>query len=151
MATLTSIVVKPADLPSRPADRYQRVPVTEAVLVAGSGLDGDRKAAGGDRQINLMSAEDLAHLASSGFRTGPGEMGEQLIVAGVDVAALRPGDRLQIGPSACLEVVKPRTGCQRFVEIQGKPVAASSGRLGVMMRVVAGGAIRVGDTVFPAL
>jgi MOSC domain-containing protein YiiM len=147
MATLVSIVVKPADLPPRPAGRYQRVPVGEATLVAGAGLDGDRKAAGGDRQVNLMAAEDLERLADDGFRTGPGEMGEQLVVRGVAVAALRPGDRLLVGASACLEAVKPRTGCQRLAEVQAKPVAAASGRLGVMMRVVAGGVIRVGDEV----
>jgi MOSC domain-containing protein YiiM len=147
LGRVVSIVFKPTHLPSRPADHYTREPLTECNLVAGYGIEGDRKGGKADRDINLMSAEDLASLAEAGFHTGPGQMGEQIVVAEVEVQRLRPGDRLLLGSGACLEVVKPRTGCQRLKEIQGLPLTASSGGLGVMMRVVAGGVVRVGDAV----
>jgi len=147
VSRVVSIVYKPAHLPSKPAAHYTREPLAEATLVAGHGIEGDCKGGRVDRHINLMAAEALAHLAEVGFQTAPGQMGEQIVVAGVAVERLRPGDRLLVGSETCLEVVNPRAGCQRFKEIQGQPLTASSGRLGVMMRVVTGGTIRVGDSV----
>jgi MOSC domain-containing protein YiiM len=74
-------------------------------------------------------------------------MGEQIVIRGLDVARLAEGDRLQIGEHACVEIVSHRTGCTHFEHIQGKSRQLAAGRLGVMARVVAGGAIRAGDTV----
>jgi MOSC domain-containing protein YiiM len=138
---------KPADLPPKPPKHYTREPLAECRLIAGHGIEGDCKAGRADRHINLMSTDTLARLAEAGFHSGPGQMGEQIIVSGVEVEALRPGDRLYLGDDACLEVVKPRTGCQRFLEIQGQPVPAASGGLGVMMRVLSSGTIHVGDAI----
>src|SRR5438067_1179186 len=129
----------------RPEDRYARVPIESTELVAGRGIDGDRKGRFEARQINLMSVETLEVLSREGFKTGPGEMGEQIVVRGLDVDRLKPGDRVKLGESSVLEVDKARTGCDRFERIQGQPKSRVAGRLGQMMRVVAGGAIRVGD------
>jgi MOSC domain-containing protein YiiM len=142
-----SIVYKPAHLPSRPADRYTREPLTECNLVAGHGIEGDCKGGRADRHINLMSAEALARLAEAGFQTEPGQMGEQIIVAGVELGRVHAGDHILLGLDACLEVVKPRTGCQRLRDIQAQPLTASSGQLGLMLRVVVGGIVLVGDPV----
>src|SRR5438874_665272 len=109
-ASVVSIVYKPEHLPSRPPGHYTREPLAEAELVAGRGIRGDRKAGTGERHINLMAAETLEQLATEGFKTGPGEMGEQIVVRGLDLAALKPGDRVRLGAEVVLEVVKPRTG-----------------------------------------
>jgi len=147
MAVVVSLVCKPAHLPSRPPERYTREPLTEATLLAGHGIAGDRKGGKGDRHINLMAAETLEQMRAEGFRTGPGEMGEQVVVSGLDLAALKPGERLRLGGNAVLCVVKPRTGCQRFREVQGQPLTGTTGRLGLMLTVEAGGVVRVGDPV----
>ncbi len=147
MSRVVHIFYKPAHLPSRPAGRYTREPLAEARLVADHGIEGDRKAGTPDRHVNLMAAETLASLAEAGLHTEAGQLGEQVVVAGVEVDRLRPGDRLFLGADACLEVVRPRTGCSRLQEVQGKPLTATSGRLGVMTRVLAGGLVRIGDPV----
>jgi MOSC domain-containing protein YiiM len=144
---VVSIVYKPDHLPSRPSGRYTREPLTEATLVAGHGIEGDQKGGKADRHINLMATETLTRLAEAGFHTEPGGMGEQIVTAGLEVERLKPGDRLLLGADACLEVLKARTGCQRFMEVQGRPLTASSGQLGVLLRVLTGGLIRVGDPV----
>ena len=56
------------------------------------------------------------------------------------------GTRLRIG-DAIVEITLPRTGCARFEAIQGHPKASVRGRLGVLVRVVCGGEVRVGDGV----
>ena len=131
----------------RPEDRYARTPIDSVTLVAGKGIDGDRKGKFKDREINLMAVESQRDLARAGFKASPGELGEQIAVEGIDIDSLKPGDRIQLGKSAILEVDKPRTGCDRFEHIQGRKKSEARGRLGQMMRVVESGEIRVGDVV----
>lgn len=149
MAELISIVYQPLDREyagPRDAD-YIRVPLEAAELVAGHGLRGDRKAGhNANRQVNILSAEWLAQAAEQGYRTSPGQFGEQLIFAGLDAAALPSGTRLRLGDAAVLEIVKGRTGCERLEAAQGKSIAGL-GPIGALARVIEGGAIRVGDSV----
>jgi MOSC domain-containing protein YiiM len=118
-------------------------------LIAGYGIEGDRKGGHPDRNLNLMAQETLNSLASEGFIAGPGQMGEQLIVDGLvqDLNTLPAGTQLQIGTQAVIELVKPRTGCERFEAIQGQSPSKVQARMGVMARVLTGGAIQVGDGV----
>ena len=130
----------------RPDDRYARTQIDAATLRVGRGIAGDRKGAKyPDRQINLMASETVAQLAAEGFKASPGELGEQIVVEGVDVDSLKPGDRVRLGTTAIVEVDKARTGCDRFEHIQGQKKSQVRGRLGQMMRVVADGSIRIGD------
>jgi MOSC domain-containing protein YiiM len=81
------------------------------------GLVGDRQ---GDRKhhgrpfqaLCLWSDDARRELAGAGHRVAPGSVGENLTVAGVDWASLRPGTRLQVG-SALMEVSFPATPCQK--------------------------------------
>jgi MOSC domain-containing protein YiiM len=72
-------------------------------------------------------------------------MGEWLMIAGFDPAALAPGSQLRLGATAMIEVKLPRTDCDRFDHIQRATRQSVAGRLGVVARVVAGGEIAVGD------
>lgn len=140
-----SLVYTPKDVAVRkPDDHFARVPVERAELTERKGIAGDAKNSTGDRQLNVMLAEVMAELAAEGFKAGPGELGEQVVLSGIDRAAMTAGARVRVG-GAVIEVVMPRTGCARFEMIQGKPRAAAAGRLGVMARVVEGGPVAVGD------
>jgi MOSC domain-containing protein YiiM len=147
VAQIVSIAYTPRDVERRPTDRYARVPVERATLVEQKGIQGDVKGSGGARQLNVLRAETLAELAAEGRKTGPGEMGEQLVIAGLDPSAFVEGTRLQLGDSAVIEVGIPRTGCSRFEYIQGTAKQSVAGRLGVLARVVAGGEVSVGEGV----
>ena len=147
MAHVVSIVYTPRDVEvRRPQDRYARVAADRVRLVEFQGIEGDAKGTSTDRQINVMHAEMLEQLGAEGFQVAPGEMGEQIVVAGLDPAALTEGTRLQLG-SAVIEVGIPRTGCARFEAIQGKPRQSAKGRLGFLATVVTGGEVAVGDAV----
>lgn len=145
MSKLVSIVYKPEGEPAK-EDGYIRVPLQKALLVAGHGIEGDAKG-GGNRHLNIMSAPIMDGLAEQGFQTSPGQMGEQLIFSGLDINALAPGTRLQIGTQAQVELTEPRTGCAKFERHQGKLRQEASGRMGMMARVLAGGQIAIGDSV----
>ena len=146
MSELVSIVYKPKDA-NASSEGYARVPSQQAQLIAGHGIEGDAKGGHPGRHLNIMAAETLRTLARDGFHTAPGQLGEQLVIAGLAVDSLPVGARLQIGESACVEVVEPRTGCGRFEQYQGKLRQEAAGRLGVMAQVLVGGLIRVGDPV----
>ena len=147
MPRVAAISYSPKSDEPRPEDHYHRLSCASAVLVADHGIEGDRKGAGGKRQLNVMSAEMLVVLRDEGFKTDPGEMGEQIVLEGIDIDRLADGTRLRIGDSAVIEVGFPRTGCSRFERIQGKFKGLVRGRLGMMVRVVHGGQIAVGDPV----
>ena len=74
-------------------------------------------------------------------------MGEQIIISGLNINDLEAGSRLQIGEQAVVELVTPRTGCDRFEAIQGLPPASAAGRLGMMCRVTQSGPIQIGDSI----
>ena len=128
MAHIFSITYQPVDQPYE-GERFSafiRVPVEEARLIAGHGIEGDAKAGRNPRrQLNLLSYEWLEALRQQGYQTEPGAFGEQMIVRGLDVLALQPGERLQLGGEACIEITKPRTGCTRL-EVRPKTAAAAS-------------------------
>lgn len=146
MAAIYSLVYRPSD--EHPSDHYARTALYSARLIAGYGIEGDLDGGGHpDRNLNIMSFETLASLNRDGFMTQPGEMGEQISVSGLIVDKLPAGTRLRMGENAVIEIVKPRTGCDRFEAIQGKLRTDAAGRMGVMARVITGGDVRAGDPV----
>jgi MOSC domain-containing protein YiiM len=144
MSHIVSIVYRPEHLEARPADHFTRVPLERAQLIEQYGIEGDLKGGHPERNLNVMAAEMLAELHAEGYQTGPGQMGEQIVVSGVALERLQPGDKLHLG-TACIEMTRPRTGCDRFEAIQHLPRA--SGRMGILARVLVGGRIEVGDAV----
>jgi MOSC domain-containing protein YiiM len=147
MAHIASIAFSSPGDNQRPEDHYHRVAVQSVTLVAGLGIESDRKGKGGDRQISIMSSATLAQLAAEGFKTAPGQMGEQVVLDGIDIDALPAKTRLRLGASAVVELVLPRTGCDRFERIQGKHKKLARGRLGMIARVIGSGPVAVGDPV----
>lgn len=143
---VVSIVYTPSGSKRQPQGHYTRIPIDRAKLIEFRGIDGDLKGGTGNRQLNIMLAETLMELRVEGFKTAPGELGEQIVIAGISMESLIPGVKVRLG-KAVIEVTIPRTGCARFEAIQGKSKESVKGRLGVLARVVIGGEIAVGDGV----
>ena len=146
MSKLVSIVYRPRDA-TNSSECYVRVPLQEAMLTAEFGIEGDAKGGGSERNLNIMSESVMNQLASEGFDTAPGKMGEQLIVDIDDINSLPEGARLKIGGSAIVQLTIPRTGCGKFEKSLGKPREDAAGRLGMMARVEVGGPITLGDVI----
>jgi MOSC domain-containing protein YiiM len=148
MAVITSIVYQPLD--RNYTDRlgnYIRESADAVNLVVDVGIEGDQKGSHHpERNLNILSQEWLAEKSGEGYRTAPGEFGEQMIVSGLAVETLQKGVQLQLGAEAVVEVTKPRTGCDRLVAAQGKSIAGI-GAIGILAKVVKSGAVRVGDVV----
>jgi sulfite oxidase len=129
-------------------------PVPELVVTP-DGVQGDfnrwrtEKAAGDpDQAVLLLSEETLADLRAEGWPVRPGDIGENLTVAGLPADALRPGVRVQVG-EVVLEVSKACDPCTilhtlPYVGLERGPafLRAMAGRRGWFARVLQGGTIR---------
>ncbi len=144
-ARIISICYRPHLVELRPLDRFARISVARGRLVENHGIEGDTKGTSKARQLNVMSAEMVERLRHEGFRTAPGELGEQLVIAGLEQVIWSPGVQIRLGSSAVIEIGNPRTPCSRFAHVQGKSIKEAWGRIGVMARVICGGEVAVGD------
>ncbi len=129
-------------------------PVPE-LFVTPNGILGDfnrwraEKAAGDpDQAVLLLSEETLADLRAEGWPVQPGDMGENLTVAGLPADALRPGVRVHVG-EVVLEVSKACDPCTilhtlPYVGLERGPafLRTMAGRRGWFARVLQGGTIR---------
>jgi MOSC domain-containing protein YiiM len=101
-----------------------------------------------DQAVLLLSDEGLSALRAEGWPVQPGELGENLTVAGLPPDALRPGVRVRLG-EVMLEVSKICDPCTilytlPYVGVERGPafLRALAGRRGWYARVLRGGTIR---------
>src|SRR5215212_8276446 len=140
-------------------------------LVAGLGVDGDAHMgekvkhryhvsrnpdAPNLRQVHLMHEELFDELRAGGFGLRPGVIGENVTTRGIDLLALPRGTRLQLGPAAVIEVTGLRNPCRQIEAFQPGLLKALIDRdaeggavrkSGVMAIVIAGGDVKIGDTI----
>jgi MOSC domain-containing protein YiiM len=149
MAIIRSIVYQPIDKTyDERLDYFMRVPVDEVNLIANHGIEGDAKAGHNpDRHLSLLSSEWLEEMKEKGFKTNPGDFGEQIVIQGVPLEDLYPEDRLLIGAGALVEITKVRTGCDRLQLVQGEIDEITIATIGMMAKVLNTGTIKVGDPV----
>src|SRR4051812_37622460 len=131
-------------------------PVAQPVAARGVNLEGDDQAdrtvhGGPDKAVYAYASEDTAWWeAQLGRALGPGAFGENLTVAGLDLAAMEVGQRWRIG-SAELEVSQPRLPCFKLGLRFGDPRMlkrfAKAGRTGTYLRIVEEGVLQAGDAI----
>lgn len=121
-------------------------PVDVGHLMADYGLEGDRHADGGPRQLSLLDAAVLEALRAGGAAVEPGALGENLLVDGVALDELRPGELLRIG-TAIVEITQARPVCRSVREVDPRALTTLADRPGKMARVVLAGEVRPNDPV----
>jgi hypothetical protein len=106
------------------------------------------------RQALLVDAAVFAELAKRDIHIGPGMMGENITIEGIDVMQLVEGTHLAIG-SAVVEVVERRNPCLQLNGIDPRLLKAvvkkQPGQMifkaGMMTRILQSGWVRAGDLV----
>lgn len=133
--------------------------LSEARLIAGEGIEGDRYLngtgtysvrPGPDRQVTLIESETLARVAADcGHEIGVDEHRRNLTVTGVPLPHLI-GMRFRVG--ACLlEGVRQNQPCKYLNLMLKRDVyMALWNRSGLNCRIIEGGTIRPGDRVVAA-
>lgn len=134
-----------------------KLPVPKARITT-EGVEGDRHRntllhGGPDRAVCLFSLEVIKALQAEGHPIEPGSSGENLTVADLEWATLKPGDRLSIGKKVRLEIMSYTAPCrQNTCWFHDGNVARISqdhhpGWSRLYAKVVTEGLVRVGDLV----
>jgi MOSC domain-containing protein YiiM len=108
------------------------------------------------RQVHLIHRELHEELRGQGYEVAPGEMGENVTTAGVELLALPVGTRLRLGAEAVVEVTGLRNPCKQLDGLAPGLMEATLARdadgelvrkAGVMGVVLEGGEVRPGDPI----
>jgi MOSC domain-containing protein YiiM len=108
------------------------------------------------RQVHLIHAELFDELRAKDFEVKPGELGENVTTAGIDLLALPGSTRLHLGATAVVEITGLRNPCVLIDRFQKGLMAAmldkdTDGNLvrksGIMSIVIADGDVRPGDAI----
>ncbi len=128
-------------------ERLAPVEAVERALAIDGGFVGDHYA-GGKREVTLIQAEHLATVAAllGRDRVDPALVRRNVVVAGLNLLALKDR-RFRVG-EAVLQYAAPCHPCSRMEDALGTGgYNAMRGHGGIAARVIAPGAIRVGDAV----
>lgn len=128
------------------------VPVSEATVRTGTGLDGDHHSPSGrgKRHVTFIQWEHLAVIASLLGRpnVGPELLRRNIAVRGINLLALKD-QQFQVGETL-LEYTGQCHPCSRMEETFGPGgYNAVRGHGGITARVIEGGLVRVGAEVRP--
>jgi MOSC domain-containing protein YiiM len=151
---------------------FSKAPVDRVDLVAGVGVAGDahagplvqhRSRVAADptqpnlRQVHLIAGELFDLLAAAGHEVAPGDLGENVTTAGLDLHALAVGSVLRLGGDAlvavtglrnpCAQIEAFQTGLLRQVVHRDDDTGVLVRRAGIMGVVVLGGTVDVGDPI----
>jgi len=120
-------------------------PVESAAFRAGHGIEGDAHAGPWHRQVSLLAAEDIAALRTKLPDLAPGDFAENVVVSGLDLAAMGLGTRLWLGKDVVLSITQIGKACHapcRIAQLTGDCLMP---RAGLFARVETGGTVRPGD------
>ncbi len=118
-------------------------PVQKATVLSGLGLEGDRSAYEGSvRQVLFIDKETLDE-----FGLAPGQVKENITVAGLDLSQTKKGQVFSIGDEVTMEIVGGCEPCGKMDAIQPGLMDKIDGRRGMLATVICGGHIKVGDSV----
>jgi len=145
-ATIAAVCLGEGGIPKRMVD---------SATVIESGLVGDRHRyhlhGGLNRALCLLSEETYERLRDDDVSCDtPGTFGENILTRGLDEAALRPGDRLRLGPEVIIEIYDVREACATLKSVDRRLPDLMLGRSGWVASVVQGGALRPGMTIVKA-
>lgn len=113
-------------------------------LIEDFGLKGDAHAGKWHRQVSLLSREKIDQFRALGVPVKDGDFGENLIVSGIDLAALPVGTRLRTREVE-LEVTQIGKECHNDCAIKKAVGTCIMPTEGIFARVIKGGTIAAGD------
>jgi MOSC domain-containing protein YiiM len=120
----------------------------QVTLKADYGIEKDAHAGDWHRQVSLLAGESIDHVKESMPSLKNGAFAENIITRGIDLAALKIGDRLHIGNDAVIEVTQIGKECHN----NGCAIKKLTGdcimpREGIFAKVLHGGDVKAGDAV----
>ena len=120
--------------------------IKHGFLIENHGLEGDAHAGTGHRQVSLLSADRVDEFRVRNKDIYNGIFGENLLIRGIDCAALSIGAVLRIG-KAKLEVTQIGKKCHSHCAIFDEVGDCIMPRHGLFTKVIRGGEVHCGDAI----
>lgn len=151
--------------------RFSKPAVSSIRLLAGIGIEGDSHAGATVQhryekkrnpsapnlcQVHFIAAELFDDLVTDGYTVRPGELGENVTTAGIDLMTLPLRTRLHLGAEAVVSITGMRSPCSLINGYQTglmKQLISTDAtgtvqrRGGIMGVVVTGGVVNPGDSI----
>lgn len=120
--------------------------VGEAMVRVNWGIEGDAHAGEWHRQVSLLAIESIDKMRAKGLDVGPGDFAENVTTEGLDLVSLPVGTRLRMGETLA-EVTQIGKVCHDRCAIYEQAGDCVMPREGIFVRILEGGALRVGDAI----
>jgi len=151
--------------------RFSKNPCEQITLLEGIGVQGDAHAGvtvqhlfgrakdptqPNLRQVHLLPREFFDDARENGYELEPGDLGENVLTEGLDLAGLSRDTLLHIGPEAVIRITGLRNPCVRIDKFRAGLLKVALGRdeddqvvrkAGIMGVVTTGGTIQPGDAI----
>ena len=118
--------------------------VSSARFIKGFGIEGDAHAGKWHRQVSLLSYDRVKEFNQRGAGVEDGAFGENLVVEGLDFAALPVGTMLCCGPVE-LKITQIGKECHSHCAIYQRMGECIMPTQGVFAEVINGGELRPGE------
>ncbi|PLX48955.1 MAG: MOSC domain-containing protein [Desulfobulbaceae bacterium] len=143
MATVEAICISPKKGIVKKA-------VSRATFEKDFGIADDAHAGKWHRQVSLLAAESIDVVKEKLPTLKDGAFAENIITRGLDIAAIKVGDRLKIGEEIVLEITQIGKKCHN----DGCAIKRATGdcimpKEGLFAKVVTGGTATAGDPITP--
>lgn len=121
--------------------------VTEAVVIAGYGIENDGHGGDWGRQVTCLSWESVQRVnREMNINMEPGQYAENLLIEGIDLAKVGVGGKLRIGRDVVLEVTQ--VGKEDSTSVVTRTFGVSLlPQEGLFCQVISGGKMRKNDVV----
>jgi len=145
-----------------------KTPIASATLIEGVGLQNDAHAAGGIKQVSLLSIESMRRQSSvivkrcnclqdsviarnevtnQSLVLNPGDFAENITTEGITLVDLKIGTKLKIGDEVIIEISKIGKECHKYCAIYYKTGDCIMPREGIFAKVLKTGIIKVHDKI----
>ena len=120
----------------------------EVTLKTQWGIENDAHAGDWHRQVSLLAGESIDNVKEILPTLKNGAFAENIITRGIDLTALRIGDRLRVGEEVVLEITQIGKVCHN----DGCAIKKATGdcimpREGIFSRVINGGTVKAKDAI----
>jgi len=122
--------------------------IESAILKENYGIDGDAHAGDWERQISFLDFSSVQKMQGRGMEINPGDFAENITTKSISFAEAKIGDIMKIGERVRICITKKGKTCHNRCEIYNTVGDCIMPKEGVFGRVLSGGAIKVGDSVF---
>lgn len=121
--------------------------VGSGLLIEEFGIEGDAHGGFAHRQVSLIAMEDIETMKAKLPDLAPGSFAENLTTEGIDLSALKVGDRLTVGSGCLLEVSQIGKECHTKCQVFHLTGDCIMPKKGIFCRVLTGGTVSVGDEI----